>query len=115
MKINISRTGMFIPDWENNLSLPENEQIKIWYKRIVGEMASMMLVFNTDRTFRFNNAEIVKNCVTKIEGLIDEDGKKIESAEDLLLTQCTHGLVTMIGTHILNDSKLKEEIKKKLN
>jgi len=113
MKLNLSRKGTFIPSWENNRDLPEEEQIVIHYKRIVGDMASGLTRFGTDETIVFDNVRIVQKCVTLIENLIDNDNAEIRTAKKLLTATGTHGLVTEIGLHILTDSQLDNQIEKK--
>ena len=112
MKLNISRTGEYIPTWEGNNKLPKEEQIIVKYKRMTGEMASSTMRF-LDEGAIFDYARLVKICVTEIENLYDENDQRIKTADDLLKATGTHGLVTEIGSHILTDSKLPEKTKKK--
>lgn len=112
MKLNISRYGQFIPSWQGNDELPENEQIIIKYKRMTGEMAGSTMRFLPDGGANFDYAKIVKECVKEIINL-EIDNESIKTGEDLLKATATHGLVTEIGSHILSDSKLSIEVEKK--
>jgi len=113
MKLNLGRMGDFIPTWEGNDKLPENEQIKVFYKRIMGQLSSKMVRVADDGTGYIDYPVIVKTCITKIENLIDENNGNIDTAQKLLDQVGTAGLVTEIGAHILNDSKLPDGDQKK--
>jgi len=113
MKLNKGKFGEFIPSWQGNEALPEDEKIIIKYKRMTGEMASSTMKFLVDGSAMFDYPRITKMCVMEIKNLIDSDDNKIKTAQELLNATGTHGLVTEIGSHIINDSKLDIEVEKK--
>lgn len=114
MKLSLSREGEFIPSWNGNLELPEDQQIKVYFKRITGEMEGSFYKFNTDgETFRWDNPTIVRKCVKSIENLFSVEGEPITTPIRLLRETGTHGLVTEIGLYIIGDSTLSKEVEKK--
>ena len=113
MKLNLGRMGDFIPTWEGNDKLPENEQIKVSYTRISGQMSSRVVRVSSDETGYIDYPYIVQKCVTKIDNLKDENNGNIDTAQKLLDNVGTAGLVTEVGLHILNDSKLPDGDQKK--
>lgn len=113
MRLNLATHAEFIPSWNNNLLLDEKEQIKIEYRRIVGEMASFLVKFGLDNSMIFDNARICKECITKIHNLIDVFGHDVKTSDELMKTTGVAGLVTEVGSHILTDSQIKEDLEKK--
>jgi hypothetical protein len=113
MKLNLGLYGTFIPTWMDNNELPDEEKIKIKYRRITGEMASDLIRFGLDQSMIFDNVSIVRKCVTEIEGLYSQNGEKICRADKLLKEAGVSGLVTEIGNHILTDSQMILENEKK--
>lgn len=112
MRINLGLYGEFVPTWNDNDK--EKEKIKIWYKRITGELAASLIRFSLDRSMIFDNVAIVRNCVINIENLEDNKGEKINTAEKLLKSPGVSGLVTEIGNHILLDSQMTADEEKKI-
>jgi len=113
MKLNIGLFGSYYPSWLNNDELPEGERIKIDYKRITGAMSNDLVRFGMDHSMIFDNVAIVRKCVKKIYNLQGMDGEEITTAEALLNAVGVSGLVTEIGSHILTDSQMTEDLEKK--
>lgn len=116
MRLNISKTGVFLPSWNSNRELPENERIKVEYKRITGNLGGKMMVWNTDKTCIYDYALVVRECVNEIHNLtIVEDGVTVtyRTGESIMHLPAGHGLVTEIGVHIVLDSHFEDGEEKK--
>lgn len=137
MKVTVSTslTREFIPEWRGNLDLPENEQIKVYYKAptisIKEELAPMKfdLVPSKDKvdekgnpameqrmSFQLDRGKILSKLVTSIVGLSTEcDGKEVQvkTAGQLLSAGIElDELVSEIFAHlqsVLNNRALDEK------
>ena len=113
MELNITMTGEFVPSWNGNDQLPKENQIKAEYKRITGEMANKLMIMRsgTDEGYIDYNF-IFKKCEVKIKNL-KNNGKKVESADDILSMPGAQGLVTEVALHIFSESQVNKDEEKK--
>lgn len=117
MKVVIAQGDIYIPTWNGNKDLPQDEQIKIHYKfpttnqreryvkKYPAEIESghniVKLKIETDDKAMF------RQLVTRIENLEAEDKqsgqiKKIEKPEDLLEARGVEALYDEITAYLLN-------------
>jgi hypothetical protein len=78
----------FIPEWNNNKSLPTNEQVVIHFSRIPGasERATyrgFRMSSNGMIEFAFNDNLMCSAFISKIDNLEIDDGEKIKNGGDL--------------------------------
>jgi len=111
MKLNISQTENYVPSWNKNNKLPENEQIKIIYERLSGDHTSSLLRITGDGA-DFDYMTVLKNSIIEIENL-EINNKKIKTGKQLLECKGLYSLCFETAMHIISDSKLSEELGKK--
>lgn len=107
MKVRVSREETYIPKWNGNDKLKADEQIRVTYKLMTPEQEeqwSTLYFRRDDDDFRMDvethaNA-IWKECVVKVEGLLDENGKMLSKAAEVLKVPGIYGLVTEVVAQI---------------
>lgn len=128
MKVSLKQSDVFIPDWNDNLDLPADEQVKVYY-RFLGTGDRAKYIYRKNAEWQFSEkgdsvgtAEMVTDgrglamrMVTKIEGLeLDLDNKvvRIETIADFYKYSLPD-LAALIEAEMLNatavvDSKNSE-------
>ena len=118
MKIKLSRTNIYIPKWNHNRELPEDEQVKIEYRFMTSEEEeSFSLVrptYNMDKKntdeegkpkeiaveFELHANAIWDKCVKKVIGLFDENGNEISEPKKVRAIEGIYGLITEVVAEI---------------
>jgi len=109
MKVRVARSDIYVPKWRDNRELPEAEQIKVHFNYMTAVQEEQYSMFKpkyvgegkeVDFDFELNATDVWKECVTKIEGLIDEKDKPITSPTAALAVPGIYGLVTEVVGHI---------------
>jgi hypothetical protein len=115
MEIAISKTRIFVPEWNGNKELPENERITITYpalnintrKQILGQ-GTVKFDYDKDGNPTGGSGEVslfdreaairkVKPAITNLTA----GGKPVVTAEDLLAAPVElYGLVVEFGEHL---------------
>lgn len=125
MKLIIKDSDVFIPEWNKNKSLPEAEQIKIYYKYLTTEQRKQFvytepLKISTEKNkdsemelvIKQDTMGIAKTSVYRIDGIELSDGKKIDTIQKLYSTidSCDlGGLISEIEGFLLNANKRIDE------
>ena len=128
VKIKLSRTDIYIPKWNKNRKLPEEEQIKIEYRFMTSEEEERFSLIrptysmdkqNTDADgkpkeiavdFELHANEIWDICVKKVTGLFDESGVEIAEPKKIRAIPGIYGLITEVVAEIKR-GLTEEEIK----
>ena len=119
MKISLKQSDTFIPDYEDNLELPEDQQVKFHY-RFLGSGTRQQYVYLEDIVItqeiaegkaQMGNRKLIQNSkgmalamVTKIENLeVDYDGKE-ETVTDIrdFYKRSMPVLAALVEEHMLN-------------
>ncbi|MDR2134852.1 MAG: hypothetical protein LBP27_07060 [Treponema sp.] len=120
MEITVSKTRTFVPEWNGNKKLPEDEQIVVTYpalnislrKQIIGRN-TIRFEYDKDGNPTGGSGEMSlfdkEAAIRKIKPVITNlkiDGKQVISAEDLLAAPVElYGLVEEIGSHFQDEFK----------
>lgn len=122
MKLVTKSKNVLTPKWNGNRELPAAEQVKVHVRYPTNrERETISEIEYRDKgdsyTFRYDSEQIVGQCVTKIENLVDEvDGKekKITNGYELLSSQnrVLSGLIQEIAVEILKADDVDEETEK---
>lgn len=122
MKLTTKSKDVLTPKWNRNRELPTAEQVKVHLTYPTNrERENISEIEYRDKgdsyIFRYDSDQIVGQCVTKIENLVDVvDGKekKITTGYDLLQSQnkLLNGLIQEIAVLILRADDIDEETEK---
>lgn len=74
MKVNISKEGRFIPEWEGNRDLPESEQVVVEYTALTGEQRKKY----THKEKPLYTVEVEGKTEDEIEEQIQDQTRKVE-------------------------------------
>lgn len=115
MKVKLSRTNTFVPTWNENDELPEEEQIKVHYKYLTTEDRNNFVIYSNNMSVASIAKEVFLKSVEKIENLyIEVDGEEVEATpEQIIDMPDMYELFSEISTEIITASSLDEEDKKK--
>ncbi len=107
MKVKIAREDTYIPKWRDNRKLPEPEQIKVHFKYMTAEQEERLSLLkpkyigeNIELDVQLNSTKVWDECVTKIEGMVDEKDKPITAPKDILSIPHCYELVTEVVGYI---------------
>ena len=111
MKVKVARDDVYVPKWRDNRKLPETEQIKVYFKYMTAAQEERFTIFkpkyNDDKTDKVDIEIIVdevavwNECVTKIEGLVDEKtGKPITLPSVVSEMPHSYQLITEVTAYI---------------
>ena len=125
MKVKLSRTDIYIPNWNGNRSLPDSEQVKVEYRFMTCEEEERFSLVRP----RYNMVEgkaseveidyktfandIWKTCVKKVSGLYDEAGTEITEPKKVADIPGMYSLVTEVVAEIkrgLTEADLKNSV-----
>lgn len=105
----VSKTKIFIPEFNGNKDLSEGEQIAISIKEFPSVIdVKSIKMFKTDGKgdigVSYNDAVLILKCVGSIAGL-SIGGKAIENAEQLISSKSValEGLITEIRNYLIDD------------
>jgi hypothetical protein len=122
MKIKLSRTDIYIPNWNGNRSLPESEQVKIEYRFMTCEeeerFSLIRPIYNVSDgktqeisiNYEAHANDIWRTCVKKVNGLVDETGAEIIDPKKVAEIPGMYNLITEIVAEIkrgLTETDLK--------
>ena len=116
MKIYVKRTETFIPEWNNNKSLPVEEQISVEFSYLtVQEKEEMFAKDSGNESTGSIARKVFLNNVKKINNLvIDVEGEIVPATpENILGLPDFFELYSEVATHIFTASSLSSEAKKK--
>ncbi len=110
MKLILQRTGTYVPTWNGNTELPEEEQIKVDFSYIT---ASEKDIFTSETNGNYANLakKVWMKNVKKIHNLeVVVDGDIVNATpENLLNLPDTWDFYVEVATHIFNASSLNQE------
>lgn len=115
MKVVISKSGVFIPEWNNNKKLKKEEQVKVFFDYLTTEQRNSIFAGNINKSYADLAKEVYLLCIKKIENLkaeIDGIEKELDYKEILELPAFFE-LFSEIASEMITNSALKEEDKKK--
>jgi hypothetical protein len=111
MQLNLEDKYEFIPEWNGNKDLPDDEQVKVIWKYPSGKMRSaalkIKLVDSDDEKkseVAFEWDAVVLKCVTEIKNLSNRD-KKITQIDELYTYPGLGGLYDEIKAYIITNAK----------
>ena len=122
MKIKLSRTDIYIPNWNGNRSLPESEQVKVEYRFMTSEeeerFSLIRPVYNMADgktqeiavNYDIHANDIWRVCVKKVNGLQDENGAEIADPKKVAEIPGMYSLITEVVAEIkrgLTEADLK--------
>lgn len=113
MKLNLQRVGTYIPEWNGNRELPEEDQIKVDFTYITANEKESFTQNVGDNYATLAKKVWLKN-VKKIHNLdVIVDGDVVNATpENLLNLPDTWDFYVEVATHIFNASSLnKEQVK----
>ncbi|KKL79301.1 hypothetical protein LCGC14_2016200 [marine sediment metagenome] len=104
MKVSLSITNTYVPEWRCNTSLPEAEQLRVTYRLMTAEQEERFSTMYLRRegeddfgmTVQPHAVEIWGECVTAVANLEDLDGKPITDAKKVLDIPGVYELVTEV-------------------
>lgn len=111
MKLNLRKTDTYIPEWNENRNLPENEQIEVEFEYLTTADKEELFIDKNDKSV----GSIAKQCwlkkVKKIHRLdIMVDGELTSAtAENILNLPDMFELFTEVASHIFTASSLNRE------
>ena len=122
MKVKLSRTDIYIPNWNGNRSLPESEQVKVEYRFMTCEeeerFSVVRPVYNMAEgktqeitvNYDLHANDIWRACVKKVSGLQDEAGVEITEPKKVADIPGMYSLITEVVAEVkrgLTEADLK--------
>jgi len=119
MKVNLTITQTYVPEWRGNRSLPEGEQIVVTYRLMSAEQeerfAKMSAKSDGKGEYLVNiepkAVEIFGACVTHVAGLFDMAGTPITEAKDVLAVPGIYELIGDVAAEIKKGMLTEEDSK----
>lgn len=114
MRITISQTETYVPEWNGNRELPEDEQISVTYEKLYGNLMARSMSFSRGEFGQESGLDyekLARNCITEIKNL-EVNGNKIDKYS-LGATRGLHDLFVEVITNIILSSKVDNELGKK--
>ena len=119
MKVSLSITQKFTPEWRGNRDLPTDEQIVVTYRLMTAEQeerfARMSAKSDGSGEYMVNiepkAVEIFGACVTHIAGLFDTAGAPITEAAEVLKIPGIYDLIGDVAAEIKKGLITEEDSK----
>ena len=122
MRVTVSKTGTYIPDWMGNDKLPKGEQIVMTYdcltyherqqciytKPITMKVGEDVENQSMEMEYVQDIPELIKLSKVRITNFEDQDGNKIDTGDKLLDTPDScglNGLIAGLGAHLINANR----------
>ena len=115
MTVTLSRSAIYIPEWNGNKELPEEEQISVEYEYLTAEDRNKYLLTDA-KSFGETARAVFRDKVKKIRNLdLVIDGKKVPAIpENILSAPDMYNFFSEVSVEIITASQLTKEDKKKL-
>ena len=103
MRVSLSLTDQYIPEWRGNRDLPDDEQIKVTYRLMTAEQEEKYSTLYMRRgtgddysmDVKTHAVEIWDECVTTVTGLVGDSGP-ITDPKQVRAIPGIYGLVTEV-------------------
>jgi hypothetical protein len=118
MRVTVSREEYFVPEWNGNLKQKEADQVKVYFKYLTPEQEERYLQFRPiyrdggseiEMTVETNANAIWSDCVTRVEGLYDENDKPITDPKEVVKMPGMYGLITEAVARIKKGQEVDEK------
>lgn len=116
MKLTLSRKTTYIPEWNGNRDLPEDQQIKVRYRYLTTEERNDFIAYAGDRSIASIAKDIFKSQVDSIENLeieIEKETVENPTPDQLLGMPDLYPLFSEVSSEIISASAITEKTKKK--
>lgn len=98
MKINYKKSDIFIPEWEGNKDLPDNEQIKFHHRFLTTEERMRFVYWEP-----YTQGQIATLMVySNVEGMTEDEAEKAVAKANRRYVQNSAGIAKVITTKIEN-------------
>jgi hypothetical protein len=103
MKVAVTRTGTYVPEWNGNRDLPEKEQVVVHFHFLSFEEQEQLVQVGKDNKATTNFAAELRKRIDAIDNLtVDAGGEEraIESGADLVSEPAAERLAFEVWRHL---------------